>query len=86
MGTVYIWHGKGSLRKERVAAGKYGQSIAVETNMETKEFKEGNEDETFWMVCLNRFKYDTERSSRLASWRRLLGSRLLEVSLRQAKL
>jgi hypothetical protein len=50
MGTIYIWHGKGSLRKERVAAGKHGQSIAGESGMETKEFKEGNEDETFWMV------------------------------------
>ena|ERR1700742_3651905 len=48
LGTLYVWHGKGSLRAERAAALNHAQQIKVDSQV--VEVRQGKEDETFWMV------------------------------------
>ena len=49
--TVYVWHGKGSLKSERGAAMNHAQLIKREAKV--VEVRQGREDETFWMVILS---------------------------------
>lgn len=48
LGTLYVWHGKGSLKAERAAALTHAQQIKGETQL--VEVRQGKEDETFWMM------------------------------------
>lgn len=50
LGTVYVWHGKGSLKSERTAALSHAQSIKGDSQL--VEVKQGKESEDFWMVCI----------------------------------
>jgi hypothetical protein len=51
LGTPYVWHGKGSLLKERQAAFGYAQSLSAEgtSPVELVE-RESDDDEMFWML------------------------------------
>jgi hypothetical protein len=49
LGTIYVWHGKGSLKAERATASSYAQQIKG-TELQVVEVRQGKEDENFWMV------------------------------------
>lgn len=51
LGTSYVWHGKGSLPKERRAALEYAQSLTAEGSNPVELIEnESDDDEFFWMM------------------------------------
>ncbi|KIJ49349.1 hypothetical protein M422DRAFT_246441 [Sphaerobolus stellatus SS14] len=52
LGTVYVWHGRGSTEDERKVAATYAQSL-TNSPSSVVEFDEGNEDEMFWLILGN---------------------------------
>jgi hypothetical protein len=51
LGTSYVWHGKGSLPKERLAAFEYAQSLTAEGSNPVELIeKESDDNEFFWMM------------------------------------
>ena len=54
LGTSYVWHGKGSLPKERQAALEYARSLTAEGSNPTELIeKESDDNEFFWMMLGN---------------------------------
>ena len=51
LGTSYVWHGKGSLHKERRAALEYAQSLTAKGSNPVELIEnESDDDEFFWMM------------------------------------
>jgi len=55
LGTIYVWHGRGSLPSEQAAAMSYAQSLLT-TELILNELREGDEDEMFWMILGDDFR------------------------------
>ncbi|GJJ06422.1 hypothetical protein Clacol_000613 [Clathrus columnatus] len=49
LGTLYVWHGRGSSEDERKVALTYAATLA-QNSIRTVESEEGAEDEMFWMI------------------------------------
>ncbi len=51
LGTSYVWHGKGSLPRERQAALEYAQSLTTEGSSLVELIEhESDDNEFFWMM------------------------------------
>ncbi|KAK0454925.1 hypothetical protein EV421DRAFT_1699786 [Armillaria borealis] len=48
LGTIYVWHGCGSLAKERQAAMRYAKTLG--SNVVELSNGEGDDDDMFWMI------------------------------------
>ncbi|PBK91545.1 hypothetical protein ARMGADRAFT_1013942 [Armillaria gallica] len=48
LGTIYVWHGCGSLAKERQAAMRYAKTLG--SNVVELSNDEGDDDDMFWMI------------------------------------
>ncbi|KAK0195469.1 hypothetical protein F5146DRAFT_1100956 [Armillaria mellea] len=48
LGTIYVWHGCGSLAKERQAALRYAKTLG--SNVVELSHSEGDNDDMFWMI------------------------------------
>lgn len=48
LGTIYVWHGCGSLAKERQAAMRYAKTLG--SNVVEVSNSEGDDDDMFWMI------------------------------------
>ena len=49
LGSIYVWHGRGSIDSEKTGAIKYAKSMMT-PELTLTELHEGEEDEMFWMV------------------------------------
>ncbi|KAK0212784.1 hypothetical protein DFS33DRAFT_1377248 [Desarmillaria ectypa] len=48
LGTIYVWHGCGSLARERQAAMRYAKTLG--SNVVELSNSEGDDDDMFWMI------------------------------------